>query len=203
MAMSGVITCDDVRRQEVLFTENKDQVEPEGLWAVGCFHPGEPTGRDASPAEQGPGNTGGRGACAGSRGQWSSVEVIGEVECISMGHWDQRPTGADCYTCSLWCTSNGQGGYQVGADAEGHTKDSDSTSHSEAGGLGGPHSAAGRLHQQEAQAGCSQSNGSWASSGASAGQEAERHACTDGTQLGREGALSSAVARGLEPKTKE
>ena len=33
MAMSGVVTRDDVRRQEVPFTENKDHVEPGGLWA--------------------------------------------------------------------------------------------------------------------------------------------------------------------------
>ena len=32
MAMSGVVTRDDVRRQEVPFTENKDHVEPGGLW---------------------------------------------------------------------------------------------------------------------------------------------------------------------------
>ena len=34
MAMSGVVTRDDVRRQEVPFTENKDHVEPGGLWAA-------------------------------------------------------------------------------------------------------------------------------------------------------------------------
>ena len=31
MTMSGVVTRDDVRRQEVPFTENKDHVEPEGV----------------------------------------------------------------------------------------------------------------------------------------------------------------------------